>query len=154
MVGDFRSPRPAYLSSTPPSSPTLHLQPHNLDSKIPNHETNHFESKTTPNKQLNQIKMHGADCPKCGASSNGGKTCGSCGAVCSLSFSSNTIYHSPLYLYIQYRNLRRSKTNDPNRAAPTKPLILASASSIQHFEQPLTRYGIRMDGKSVSCVCY
>jgi hypothetical protein len=27
--------------------------------------------------------MHGSDCPKCGASGQSDKTCGSCGAVCS-----------------------------------------------------------------------
>jgi len=32
--------------------------------------------------------MHGADCPKCGASSDGGKTCSSCGAVSLFSSSS------------------------------------------------------------------
>ena len=35
-----------------------------------------------------RVKMHGTDCPKCGASSDGSsKTCGSCGAVRFLPFS-------------------------------------------------------------------
>lgn len=45
-----------------------------------NHNYNNTLHQSPPQPNIN---MHGSNCPKCGASSDGGKSCSSCGAVCS-----------------------------------------------------------------------
>ncbi|KAL2060223.1 hypothetical protein VTL71DRAFT_9618 [Oculimacula yallundae] len=46
-------------------------QPSNKNETQPNHQT----------KPKNYFNMHGSQCPKCSAASDGGKSCASCGAV-------------------------------------------------------------------------
>lgn len=89
---------PSLLRQTPPllnsSTCTTHLPSHaaNLFYYTSHHIKSHHihlskaqPKQTQPAKkgQRNSINanMHGADCPKCGASSDGGKSCSSCGAV-------------------------------------------------------------------------
>jgi hypothetical protein len=146
-VGDFRSPRAAYLSTTPPSSPTLQLQPRNLNSKVPYNQINPFKSTTTPNKQQttkpNQNARSRLPQMWCFQRRRQDlwilRRC-----MLPLFLRPHLSFILPL---ISISQPRRSNTNYKNRAAPTKPLIFASASSTT-LNQPSRGYGIRMGGKS------
>lgn len=52
-------------------------------------------STTSSQTSTTTSKMHGSDCPKCGASGQSDKTCSSCGAVC------GPIFITPLLPHLQ-----------------------------------------------------
>jgi hypothetical protein len=87
--------RPLIFTASESAPHLLPLLPLSLFIKLSkqktiNSNTNQLQNQNPAIKSDKQANMHGSDCPKCGAASDGGKSCGSCGAVRAL---------CPLYLY-------------------------------------------------------
>ena len=67
--------------------PITNTRQHNQDELKTRTQSETLRTNSTSPRRISKTKasMHGSDCPKCGASGQDGKTCGSCGAVRSLS---------------------------------------------------------------------